>query len=85
MKEILCDVCFTALKSDEEFEYCKECHDMLDRYCFCCDTVQAEPVDFICEECQKDMDHIQTRDVKMHSGCVINPNVTITKWEWPEL
>jgi hypothetical protein len=81
MEEILCDVCFTELKSNKSFDFCDECQDMVDRHCFLCDTTRAEPVDYVCDSCIEEMD----KERVMRSGCVISAPASVTKWEWPEI
>ena len=85
MEDILCDVCFTNLESKEEFDFCDECQDMVESYCFLCDTVREEPVDYICDTCIYEMEDATSNSLmKQGGGIVTNPSL-VKDWEYPEL
>ena len=85
MEDILCDVCFTNLESGEEFDFCDECEDMVDRYCFLCDTVREESVATICDTCMDEMDEAYNNPSMMRGGCIVTDPSLTKDWEYPEL
>lgn len=54
---VLCDECFAKTRGlREDFylgDYCLECDEKLERFCWCCMTLSDEPIDGACKSCQK--------------------------------
>jgi len=55
MQDILCNECFNKLLSLDDFEFCCECREKISRFCFNCDTLQDEPIDYVCESCKESL------------------------------
>lgn len=51
----MCDECFGALQLSVEFEFCDSCAEKVEHMCFCCDTLQDEPVDTVCAGCEVEL------------------------------
>lgn len=53
----LCDECYTIWEdpNTEEHDLCADCQEVLNRFCFCCETVSNEPIgeEGVCKDCLK--------------------------------